>query len=789
MATKTPRVAVTFTVDSTGYSAAVAKNKAQLIDFGEASKKVSHGMVTDVQATSGALRTLEGGVSNNIRAAERWLASIKGVGPALQAIYPAVGMIAVVGVIAKGVSELTEFIKKQRDAAAEFKRSFQEIQNASRLSNDELAKTNVELENQISKLTGKHENVLAAQLADARIEADKLADSAAKAAKEIKDLLDKNKVGLLGQILQKGATGYVYGNIENFQNLKAGSQQDYSDAMHRGDKAAADKAKEQYAQYLKNERAWLLTNIQGTKSINGGAGGDQSNNLQALQAALNLNYDQSDRVDLDAQNQKLSGTLKTLQDGKNLAQKQMEAFRQQYAEFVASLTAGPEETEQQFHARQLAAEADFWARKLSILRKGTDNYKAVQKELNDIIKQSNQLYAQAQTEALRLQQEQQKFISGSFGDNLDLSRSGNLDGANQGKDVLAMVAAMHESVAVANETADAWKEAQISIGLAAGTLSKYDAAMQTMQLHKQQYERATTRMNSERDYLTRLYAGQENTPEARAAFEQLANQQGQLNGQFRVQSAQDQQSIASETPLGAWKQALDQFVQQSKDTASQVRDIWSGALSSVNEEIVKIISTRHNYGVRQEFGNLGAGMFRNVAGAALQKGEGALLGAFGFGNGKPDGTESKPLHVIIAGSKHAIAGAGAGVTGMVKDTVSDAGNWIGKVGGFASKLFSGLGFADGGMPPVGVASLVGENGPELFVPKVSGTVVPNSQLGGRGGDVHFHPGAIDARGATDPAAVEAAAHRAVMKAMPQIAAATTHAQQSGRMRMPSSRRA
>jgi hypothetical protein len=43
--------------------------------------------------------------------------------------------------------------------------------------------------------------------------------------------------------------------------------------------------------------------------------------------------------------------------------------------------------------------------------------------------------------------------------------------------------------------------------------------------------------------------------------------------------------------------------------------------------------------------------------------------------------------------------------------------------------FSGFKFADGGEPPVGKASLVGERGPELFVPKGSGTIIPNNQLG------------------------------------------------------------
>jgi len=41
-------------------------------------------------------------------------------------------------------------------------------------------------------------------------------------------------------------------------------------------------------------------------------------------------------------------------------------------------------------------------------------------------------------------------------------------------------------------------------------------------------------------------------------------------------------------------------------------------------------------------------------------------------------------------------------------------------------------FANGGRPPVGRPSLVGERGPELFVPNSAGTIIPNHQLGGMG---------------------------------------------------------
>lgn len=47
-------------------------------------------------------------------------------------------------------------------------------------------------------------------------------------------------------------------------------------------------------------------------------------------------------------------------------------------------------------------------------------------------------------------------------------------------------------------------------------------------------------------------------------------------------------------------------------------------------------------------------------------------------------------------------------------------------GVFMMPQFSGRGYADGGRPPLNQVSLVGENGPELWVPDTAGTVVPLS---------------------------------------------------------------
>lgn len=50
-------------------------------------------------------------------------------------------------------------------------------------------------------------------------------------------------------------------------------------------------------------------------------------------------------------------------------------------------------------------------------------------------------------------------------------------------------------------------------------------------------------------------------------------------------------------------------------------------------------------------------------------------------------------------------------------------------GGGGGGLFGGF-FADGGQPPLGKVSVVGEQGPELFVPHTSGTIIPNDGVTG-----------------------------------------------------------
>jgi len=83
--------------------------------------------------------------------------------------------------------------------------------------------------------------------------------------------------------------------------------------------------------------------------------------------------------------------------------------------------------------------------------------------------------------------------------------------------------------------------------------------------------------------------------------------------------------------------------------------------------------------------------------------------------------------------KAAVLAALLSITGL-GGTAMASGGIFSKGSGFSNILQGLMGgaFANGGQPPVGKMSLVGERGPELFVPGSSGTIIPNHALGGGG---------------------------------------------------------
>jgi hypothetical protein len=182
------------------------KANAKLGQFGRAAQQAGQHGVSGVQATSGALRVLEGGLNNNLRAAERFTANVLGLGPVLQAAFPVIGGLAFLGLLGKLGEEVRKFYTDLRDAPEKMAGAWRDLNAPIKLSNDELAVSVDRVNNEIAKLLGLRQNTLKLALDEARVSADQLAESLNKSFKEFAKFAEENKVGAFRQFLGEGST-------------------------------------------------------------------------------------------------------------------------------------------------------------------------------------------------------------------------------------------------------------------------------------------------------------------------------------------------------------------------------------------------------------------------------------------------------------------------------------------------------------------------------------------------------------------------------------------------------
>lgn len=116
--------------------------------------------------------------------------------------------------------------------------------------------------------------------------------------------------------------------------------------------------------------------------------------------------------------------------------------------------------------------------------------------------------------------------------------------------------------------------------------------------------------------------------------------------------------------------------------------------------------------------------FLNMSGQAAG-GIGSMYAGLGNAQAQNLGTQANLAYGTQAGIGNAQANAELARNQGAQNVL----NLGQQVLGTAARAF-GMGFAEGGRPPVGEPSVVGEKGPELFVPDQPGTIVPNWMLRG-----------------------------------------------------------
>lgn len=237
-----------------------------------------------------------------------------------------------------------------------------------------------------------------------------------------------------------------------------------------------------------------------------------------------------------------------------------------------------------------------------------------------------------------------------------------------------------------------------------------------------------------------------------------------------------------DTATGQVVESLNLLTQSFTDAGKLVGDVLIKSIGDFNETIVKVLtSPRWSLQDQHPFRALGHSVFAGASQSALQFSEGQLMKALGFGpkHGRADG-----YHMWLDNLPGNSSSTGAqgtalhGLLGWANDN-----NWLGKH--FGSIFGSGgmlSHFAAGGAIPSNMPAIVGENGPEIFMPSTSGRIVPNDRAFG-GATVH-----VDARGSGDPAAVTAAVHRAMGQYLPAMGAMALGAVNDRNRRVPGSRR-
>jgi hypothetical protein len=322
------------------------KGKAGLRSFGSQGASSMHQFgaagVTEHRAVSAAMKTVEGNFTNNRRAADAFLVMIPGLGKAVQAAFPVVGAIAFAGVIGEVGKKVYDFFKGMEEGPAKIANAFRSLNQAVHLSNDELLVSNDRLANDIAKLEGRRQNTLKLALDEARVAADKLAESLEKDLASINKLLKEQNVGwfkswfgaaetsdIKKYIGGETGTGGFTGNIQSI--TARGEAAIANAATPEAQKAARAKMDSDLAAAYKQAQDWIETEIKKAEGLahpaefgiqsRGAAGlfGSQPRNeaarlaeLQGLKTAL---ADQAQFLALQSANTALTGKKTELETG------------------------------------------------------------------------------------------------------------------------------------------------------------------------------------------------------------------------------------------------------------------------------------------------------------------------------------------------------------------------------------------------------------------------------------------------------------------------------------------
>lgn len=224
----------------------------------------------------------------------------------------------------------------------------------------------------------------------------------------------------------------------------------------------------------------------------------------------------------------------------------------------------------------------------------------------------------------------------------------------------------------------------------------YETTMKQAQLDKERLEYQKTLVNmsdTQRDKALALFDIEKEMVQIQKQNPAFSPEMLERIKQAKTEAvlAQEELTRAQNTFQAGWNRAYENFAEKAKDSASVGAHAFESMASSMESALDNFVRTG-----KLSFSDLINSMISDLLRMMLKAQATSLFGS-------------------VIESFGGIFGGGGGVSSSAGAYSIDNNPFIGA-------------YADGGNPPVGVPSLVGERGAELFVPRTAGTIIPNHSL-------------------------------------------------------------
>jgi hypothetical protein len=763
-ATAAPQVAVLS--QQTAGLATNANNAAQALVRQAAAAHVG---VTEIQATSGALRVLEG--SGGIRAAERFLTMIPGIGSALQAAFPVVGAIALSAALlkmgeeaykaaqdfifltaateaannmakeyAKGAQADVEAIEKIRAAEAERNGQFLEAERIRRDSRNQSPIALPSISKEISdRLTGAAGGPNAALFSQDQFERlrenlrDVIPQDVGTRIQSVTAQIGELKAKL-GEIQSSNPLGNSLG-IDASANRYALAIDILGEALKRL-KVAQDAASERdtagglEARFKANQQSAEIQ-IDAVKSAEAANARGAELEKQRVTTIADA-HRQIAQVQIDA-----IGSEAARRDAAAQADiaKAVELRDRLTAEAISTREAAIANAELLRNQEASAARTPLEQQRVGInfdtrVDTATTDYQKAVEPLNRAVDDAREKLVQVRE---TFDREIAGGIEASFrniGDGWQKFLVQMQEGAHRAGEVMARVLEIQdksqgETGAIAAERAKLELEQQYGLAVVhtaqqqiqyQQTLAQIDAAARQAKI-----EGAKDALNAVPD---------DNSPqnikraaELQAELDKLQEEAKNADIQANTKILQQQQQITLQYQLrAALAQAGSAIPSALGNALASGLTGGGGRHEDIGQQIAKAMEGLG----RQLLGGIFTAAIHQLIASLLATtiAQHVMTAIFGA-NTSVQATNTAAVAALTAANAALSVSDAAVVTSNAALVAALAANTI------AIYTQVGLlGFADGGSPPVGVPSIVGERGPEIFVPRSAGTIVPNHMIKG-----------------------------------------------------------